>query len=198
VSSRVVTYEDALRHATRLFVATSTVDLEALAGSLAISRATLYRVLSGRDRLIADLLWRAGERSMRTAFAARTEQGVERFVAAGNQHLRELVAWEPFTTFVTRERDTAHRVLFGARGSVHERSVALWAELLQQAVSTGSVRVHFAVADVAQLVVSVTQSVVYKDLLEGGAPDLELAMVAQRALLHAMAEDLEPRPPARS
>lgn len=197
MSSRVVTYETALHHATRLFVATSTVELEALASSLSISRATLYRVLSGRDRLIADLLWKAGERSMRSAFAETSERGVERFVAAGNRHLRELVAWEPFTTFVTRERDTAHRVLFGSRGSVHERSVALWTELLQGAVDAGSVRVRFAVADVAHLVVSITQSVVYKDLLEGGEPDLELAVVAQRALLHSLAED-RAQPPAVS
>lgn len=194
VSSRVVTYESALHHATRLFVSTSTVDLAALASSLSVSRATLYRVLSGRDRLIADLLWKAAERSMRAAFAEATGCGVDRFVSAGNRHLRELVAWQPFTTFVTRERDTAHRVLFGSRGSVHERSVVLWAELLQGAADAGSVRLRFAAADVAHLVVSVTQSVVYKDLLEGNAPDLELAMVAQRALLHSLTEDLEQSP----
>ena len=47
---RVVSESDVVRGGCRYFLRHGTLEMDALAGSLAISRATLYRVVHSRDR----------------------------------------------------------------------------------------------------------------------------------------------------
>src|SRR3954467_10934199 len=55
---RAVSREQVTAGACRLFLERGTVDMDELALRLAISRATLYRVVHGRDQLLGDVLWR--------------------------------------------------------------------------------------------------------------------------------------------
>lgn len=181
--ARVISYDQVVRAARRLFLATGTVDMDVLADGLAVSRATLYRVVRGRDRLLGDAIWTVGERSMREAVAGAPGTGIDRLVTAAERHLRELTGWKPLLTFVADEPAVAQRVLFLPPGRVHERSVALWSELLEDAERTGELVLPYPAGDAAHLVVTVTESVVYADLFQGREPDLELATRAQRALL---------------
>src|SRR5687768_6039636 len=74
-SRRVVSERDVVRGGCRLFLERGTVEMDALAGSLAISRATLYRVVHSRDRLLGDVLWQLGEATLTRARAQRTASG---------------------------------------------------------------------------------------------------------------------------
>lgn len=192
---RVISYDDVVRAATVLFVESGTVEMEVLAGRLAVSRATLYRVVTSRERLIVDLLWRSAERSMRQAVAETPGTGVERLVAAGRRHLAEVVTWEPFRRFLVLDTELSRRVLFSSDRSVHLHSVALWQELLEQAEAAGELVLPYDAHDAAQLLVSVAEVVVYKDLFVGRPPNLALASAAQTALLRGLGQDAEAGPP---
>ena len=48
---------DAFRHARRTFLAGDRVDMQALARTLNVDRATLYRWVGSREQLLAEILW---------------------------------------------------------------------------------------------------------------------------------------------
>ena len=52
---RVIAYDTIVAGARRHFLSEATVDMEQLATELAISRATLYRAVDSRDRLLGDV-----------------------------------------------------------------------------------------------------------------------------------------------
>lgn len=191
---RVISYDDVVRAATTLFVETGTVEMEVLAGRLAVSRATLYRVVTSREALLIHVIWRSAERSLRAAAAETPGTGVERLVAAGRRHLAEVVSWEPFCRFLTLDIDLAQRVLFNSERSIHKHEVGLWQELLEQAEAAGELVLPYEAGDAAQLLVSVAEVVIYKDLFVGRPPNLALASAAQTALLRGLGEDADARP----
>lgn len=181
--SRVVTYEQAVEAATAVFSATGALDMEQLERELAVSRATLYRVVQGRDRLLGDVLWSTGERALRRALAAQPGRGIDRLVPASHRQLTELVAWPAFRRFLVEDRELAFRVLFTPAGRVHERIVGLWQDVLQEAVDGGELALPYRVEDAAAMLVALAEVVVFRDLFVGREPDLDLLASAQRALL---------------
>ena len=133
---RVLDYETALGAARRKFLASGNVDMEAMAHDLAVSRATLYRVVGNRDRLLGDIIWSMAERTLELAIAETGEslKGVE-WVVEMSRRFNELVNESvPLRTFLHNEPLTAFRVLFTPAGGVHERAVETWRELLLDTV----------------------------------------------------------------
>src|SRR5215204_5689252 len=74
---RVITYEAIVAGARRHFLREGTVDMEQLAQELAVSRATLYRAVDGRDRLLGDVLWSLAERTYAQAPNDASSHGVD-------------------------------------------------------------------------------------------------------------------------
>ena len=70
----VITYEAIVAGARRHFLREGTIDMERLAQELAVSRATLYRAVDGRDRLLGDVLWSLAERTYAQARNAVSSQ----------------------------------------------------------------------------------------------------------------------------
>ena len=68
---RVITYDAIVAGARRQFLRDGTIDMEELPQELAVSRATLYRAVGGRDRLLGDVLWSLAERSDPSGVLAR-------------------------------------------------------------------------------------------------------------------------------
>jgi hypothetical protein len=56
-SRHAITYDEALDAARRRFLATGDLVMSRLQRDLNVSRATLYRVVGGRDRLLGDVLF---------------------------------------------------------------------------------------------------------------------------------------------
>jgi hypothetical protein len=71
----VVSRDDVVRGGCRHFLRHATIDMDALAGDLSISRATLYRVVHSRDGLLGDVLWRLAKRMLDDARRERTATG---------------------------------------------------------------------------------------------------------------------------
>lgn len=174
-----------MRGGCRYFREHGTIDMEALAACLCISRATLYRVVHGRDQLLGDVLWRMGERELDMARGARTRSGVEGVLEVTRSFCARLVASRSFRTFLLAEPDTAARVLFTAAGGVHQRVVAVQKEILIEAAGTGDAWLATDLDRLAFLYVRIFESMLYAELLTGRGLDPDLAERAAAALLTA-------------
>jgi hypothetical protein len=181
---RVVSESDVVRGGCRYFLRHGTLEMDALAGTLAISRATLYRVVHSRDRLLGDVLWHLGEQMLNRARAERTETGVEGVIEITHRFCGYLLGAEPFRAFLRDEPKTATRVLFTPAGGVHARAVAAQKEIIQETARRGELHLVGDLDHLAYLYVRIIESSLYAELLTGQEPDLPLAERTIRSLLH--------------
>jgi AcrR family transcriptional regulator len=181
--TRVVSHEQVLTLALRRFHEHSSVDMEALAVELAVSRATLYRVVGSRERLLGDVLHAQGSRAMSRYLSEVAVTGPARFLWLAERFDRGLIAYAPLRRFLREDPDTAYRVLFMPEARVHTRFVQLWRGLFAEAEQRGEIRLPFDVDDFAYVWVRMGESMLYADLLAGLEPKVELSGRVQRLLL---------------
>jgi hypothetical protein len=178
VPRRVIGRTAVVRGAVRQFVAAGSLDMERLAADLAISRATLYRVTGGRDRLLGDALWELGRRLLDDARAGRVRSGADGVIEVSRFFADRLGASPAMRTFVAAEPGTAARVLFTPSATVHRHVVLAQRDVFVEA--------GVAAADLsarAVLYVRIMESVLYSDLIGGRPVDFGTAEGALRALL---------------
>lgn len=175
---RVVSREQVVRGACRFFLRHGAVDMDGVARSLAISRATLYRVVRGRDVLLGEVLWLLGERALARARRERRCAGVDGVLEVTRRFADELRVSAPFRAFLRAEPETAARVLF--HPSVHRRAVRAQREILLEVSGPWSAA---ALDQVAFLYVRIVESAIYAELLGGVPLDHALAERAARAVL---------------
>ncbi|MHB8510834.1 MAG: QsdR family transcriptional regulator [Actinomycetota bacterium] len=180
---RIITYEAALAEARRAFLAGGGLDVATLARKLSVSRATLYRVIHSRDRLLGDVIWSFGERTLSDAIAQTHGKGVERLVETARVFNAAVVSFKPLRSFIRDEPHAGFRVLITASGGVHQRFVESWKNLFLEAERAGEIVLPMEVDQLAYVFVRIGESMLYSDLLGDREPDIEVAATAQRALL---------------
>lgn len=184
---RVISYAQAVAAARRQFHEAAALDLEELARRLSVSRATLYRVVSSRDRLLGDVLWEAGRETTARAVLhadALGLLGADRLLEIALHYDREVGGYAPLRHLLHHDPATAFRVLFMPEAGVHGRFVELWAGLFEQEAARGWAP-PLPPSELALVFVRVGESMLYADLLSGIEPDLELAATVKRSLLGA-------------
>lgn len=180
---RVVSGDQVALGACRYFLAHSTLDMDALALSLSISRATLYRVVHSRDQLLGDVLWHCAERLLRQARQQRTETGIDGVLQVTRVFSAGLRDAEPFRNFLATEPETAIRVLFTPVGNVHRRAVELQKQIFAEATPAQGPWLTGDLDHLAYLYVRLFESTYYAELLAGIRPDWDLTERAARAVL---------------
>lgn len=182
----MLTYDQALRHALQRFVRDGNIDMSALADEFPVGRATLYRVVGSRDRLLGDVLWVLAERTLHLATAeAEAEaatKGVDRFIEISRRFKEHTLSFAPFRRFLLADPETAFRVLLTPAGGVSQRMVAAYADLLTAAAEAGEATLPFDVQRLAYVLVRIGEAMLYSDLLAGLEPDLEMAEAVERQL----------------
>jgi hypothetical protein len=105
------------------------------------------------------------------------------------EHFAQLnVSFEPLRGFVEREPELALRLITSKYGPVQARIIALTRELLTEQVEAGALELAFDVDTLAYLIVRVSESLTYSDMITGHEPDVDKAVEVVRALLHARPE----------
>lgn len=179
-SRRVISRDAVVCGAMRQFAAAGSIDMQSLAGELAISRATLYRVAGSRDALLGEALWLLGRRLLDKARAQRVRPGADGVIEVSRVFADRLSAASPMRVFLSREPDTAARVLFTPSGAVHRRIVLAQRDVFVEAGLTAQ-----DLSARAFLYVRIMESVLYSDLINGRRVDFTTAEGALRALLAA-------------
>jgi AcrR family transcriptional regulator len=182
---RVITYDAVVAGARRQFLREGTIDMEQLARELAVSRATLYRAVDGRDRLLGDVLWSLAERTYEEARVGISGGGVEAILEISRRFTETLTSSAPFRRFLESEPQTALRVLLTPAGNVHTRTVVLQREIFGEAFAGREEELPGDLDSLAYLYVRLRESVLYADIMSGRQPDPDVADRAVRALLSA-------------
>lgn len=186
---RAITYEDALEAARRRFLSSGDLVMGNLQRDLNVSRATLYRVVSSRDRLLGDVLFGLAQRTVMDAVAeveAEGLTGVSRMLEISRRVEDAISRFAPLQRFLARFPEIAFPVLFTSVGGVHERMVGLWGELFAAAVAAGELTLPDGPRETAYLYVRVGESMLYASLLAGVEPDIDAADRVRRAVLGAL------------
>lgn len=180
--SRVLTREHVVRGACRYFLRHGTVAMTELATSLAISRATLYRIVHSRDALLGEVLWRLADGVLTRARGRVSRgRGIDGVLEVTRLFAGQVRSAEPFRRFLCAEPETATRVLLSASGQVHRRAVLAQREILLE--NADPVWLPVAPDQQAYLYVRLAESALYGELLDGVELDLVLTERAARAVL---------------
>lgn len=174
---------DALNAARRMWLADQRIDMVDLARELGIGRATLYNWVGGKERLIAEVCWSLAEGTLARAREQATGSGVDYVVDVIDRYHRELAAFEPTRSFITRDPEYALRVLACNRTPFQGRMIAAVRELIEEQVEAGEYDPPMDPDTLAYVVVRIGESFIYSDVITGEEPDLHKAVEAVSVLL---------------
>lgn len=181
---RVVSHEQVVEAGARQFLHTASLDVDALAAEMSVSRSTLYRVIGSRDRLFGDVLNHLSGKT----FAAITADlpaatTVDSFLAVFSRMTQALMSFGPLLKLIHREPELAFRVLLMPEAGLHTRSLARVRRLLDRVEGPGGEASPRLMDDVAYFAVRITESIVLTDLLAGREPNVQLAHRLVRTLI---------------
>ena len=178
---------DALREARRRFLKGQRIDMGEVATSLAISRATLYRWVGDREQLLGEILWSLAEAGLKDAraHADRTarDKGVDWIVRYNAHFVRATARFDPIRKFIEAEPDIALRVMTTNRGVAEGRLIEVMRQTLEERAQAGHLKLRLDAADLAYVIVRVSESFIWREFITGDEPDLEKASQVVRVLL---------------
>lgn len=183
---------DALRLAREQWLQSGRLDMGRLVAELGVSRATLYRWVGTKERLLGEVLWTFAQEEIAAALAAtRSGRGPSRVASVVERYMRAASAFAPLRRFVEQDPEYALRVLASKHSPMQRRSIAALRDLLEDEERRGALRPPFDLDDLAYVIVRIVESYLYNDVISGGEPDVGRAVTAIDALLRA------PRRPRR-
>lgn len=175
---------DVLAAARRKFLHGSRLDMRELAADLKISRATLYRWVGDRERLLGEILWSLGKSGLAEArAAAEGTRGVEWMVRFYSRFIEITATFEPIRRFVEAEPDAALRVLTSRHGVQQQRLIEAVRDTLEEKAAAGELKLRLPAEDLAYVMVRVGESFIWREFITGEEPDATRAADVVRVLL---------------
>jgi AcrR family transcriptional regulator len=174
---------DAVAQARRTFLAQRRVDMGELATDLGVGRATLYRWVGDRDRLLGEVMWSLAEPALERAKADANGTGVD-WVLSIYGRFGELILETPAVLhFVHVEPEAALRVMTTKASTNQARVVAWYRDLLVEAQERFGIDYRLDPETLAFTLIRVAESFLWTDLITGGEPDLSRGWEVARVLL---------------
>ena len=174
---------DALHEAQRLFQAGQRIDMQALAATLGVDRATLYRWVGSREHLLAEVLWTLMDKTVRR-LRSDAEDGAAPLAAdIISGAVRATMTNAGMQRFLEREGDLALRLLTTRASEFQQRLVDLIADVVDSDRRGGRLNATVPPDDLPYLLVRIMESYVYLGLITGEEPDAERASRVFSALL---------------
>jgi AcrR family transcriptional regulator len=187
---------DALVGARRAWLRGENLDMGRLAEELGTSRATLYRWVGDRDRLLGEVLWSLASDTLRLA-GERVEGSGADYVADVLDWFMTAVTYHPsMRRFLERDPEYALRVLTAQQSVVRARMTTAIRQLVAEQQAADKLVPALDCDALAYLIVRICESFMYSDLIAGAEPDIPAATTAIRILLHARPGPPPHRPPA--
>src|SRR5947209_8690961 len=162
-----VTPLDALRVARSRWIEDGRLDMGSLAIELGVSRATLYRWVGTKERLLGEVLWTFAEAAIRDARAAASGTGPDYVADSIARYMRAALESGPVRRFIEDDPELALRVLTSKHSPMQRRSIAAMTEQLEEQVKAGSLSPALEPPDLAYLIVRIVESYLFSDLITG-------------------------------
>lgn len=176
--------ETVLRTAQRVFLATGSLEMRALARELGIGRATLYRWNRSRDEMLSEVLLALALANLRRVERdVDTPPGALRVCHVHDLHIRRISANPSFRAFIRSEPDVASRLLLEVNGKVHRGVTRALADFMRRQESQSAWRAPLGVEAFARVVSRMTETYIYADLIARGEPEVQTPDVVLRLML---------------
>ena len=174
------------------------LDMQQLAVSLGVSRATLYRRTGNRESLMAEVIWWDGRRSIIDAIR-RTDAltGVERVVEVTRLVLTNSIRSLPLQRFLEADPEGALRVLTGARGGVQDRYIDCFERLFELETARGHLSLVIDTSSLTFAMIRIAEGFLYADVIADRRRDVGDAVAIIDGLLHGLASSAPQLRPAR-
>jgi AcrR family transcriptional regulator len=176
--------ETVLRTARRVFLATGSLEMRALARELGIGRATLYRWHRSREELLSDVLLSLAEANLRRVeHDVDTPPGALRICHVHDQHIRRISGNPSLRAFIRGEPDVASRLLLDVEGKVHRGVTAALAGFLKRQEEQSEWRAPLGAEAFARVVSRMSEMYIYADLIGHGEPETETPDMVLRLMM---------------
>lgn len=175
--------DDLIDLARKRFLRGERLSIESLAEDLNVSRATAYRWAGNIDLLTGRLIAQIVEATHRRCVREAKGTGWDRIVDANARGLRYIVSSRPYQQFLSRDPETALRIVATKEGPVQATTVRLQQELIEEEARKGAIKLRVDAHTLAYAVVRLCESFLYADLVAGEEPDVTKAVEVLRLLL---------------
>ena len=174
----------AFQLARRTFIEGERIEMGPLAAELGVDRTSLFRWVGNRDALLTEVLWSLAEASLDHAERQATGTGPERVVDILGRFAEGLVTATYFRDFLAREPQRALRLMTTGEFEIQRRYVVAVEELLAEHAPDAG-RDALPRHDLAYLIVRISETFSYADLIAGEEPSAERARAAFALVLGA-------------
>ncbi|RKR74385.1 TetR family transcriptional regulator [Frondihabitans australicus] len=164
--------------ARRTFLAGERVDMNVLASTLGVDRTSLFRWLGNREALMSEVLWSLAEPTLTRIERSTTDTGAARITRVLAEFVATLIEARYFQDFLKREPTRALSILTRKDSQVQRRYLAAVEAMLEAEVEAGRMRFSLTVHDLAYLLVRISESFTYADLITGEQPSATRARAA--------------------
>lgn len=187
----------AFEAARRAFLAGERVDMGAIAQELGVSRVTLYRWVGNRGQLLGEVLAELAIETARRERRRGHDTGGRALARVAAHLVRSIMSNDAMQQLLRAEPDFALKVLTTSHGPTAARVTAYWVAEIEAETAAGHLRPPLAPADLAYLVVRLSESFVYKEVIAGEPADpADVARVFELLLCpDAGPEGPRPTPP---
>jgi AcrR family transcriptional regulator len=176
---------DALRIAREIWLSGQPLDMGALATQVGTSRATLYRWVGSKERLLGEVIWSVAEAAMTAAREGVPGSGPAYVAEVVERYMQGAHEFPPLRRFIEQDPEYALKVLTSKLSPMQRRSIAAMRELLAEQVEGGALEPPLPLESLAYLIVRIVESFLYSDVITGSEPDVAAAADAIHVLLHA-------------
>ena len=173
----------AFKIAQQCFVEGRRLEMQELAATLGVSRATLFRWVGGRDELLSEIVWSVAEPTFQNARRESRGQGGSLVAGTMGRFSQAVIDSEFFGKWVHSEPERALRILTTNATTFQARLTAAVEELLEHETNTGRLVLPLSLHDSAYLIVRISETFIYADMITGEAPDSSKVEQAVGALL---------------
>ena len=159
------------------------MDVQAIAGVLGISRATVYRWFSSREGLLGEVL--AGEFAalLHAAEGKSARRGPARVAEILDSVNRQLVRNRPFRQLFEQEQATVLRLLTNSAGPVQPKIIEVITDLLERATAEDDWTPQVDIPTLAYALTRLSEAFLYNDVAAGIRGDVDRLHAVQVALL---------------
>ena len=163
------TPSDMFRMARKIYLAGEKLDMNRLALQLGIARATLYRWIGDRDRLLVDVIWSLTRQTLDRAAAGAQGTGAARLEAIFGEQVEVIATAAPLRSFLEHEGQAGYRLVTHPDG-VHGRLVQADIALIREEIDAGRYRPPTDLETLVEAMVSVGEHFLYSGLIGGFHP----------------------------
>jgi AcrR family transcriptional regulator len=160
------------------------LDMRALAAQLKIGRATLYRKVGNRDRLLGELMWYLTRVAMSWALdEAGDRRGADRVIEVLRRFMSAVNGSRELRHFLESEPEAALRILTSKHGPIQSGVTDALASLLAEEEERGTLRPMIDRATLAYVIVRIGEGFLYADVIADQEPDVDAAVEVVARLL---------------